>query len=104
LAPGRHEVVMQFDYRGPGLGGEAGVQLHVDGLLAAGGTLRRSIGYTTPAGEEVTVGSDPGTPVTDEYAMLENDFSGTVHWVRIASGEGSNPDAADIDRVESALQ
>ena len=104
LAPGTHEVSMHFEYRGPGLGGEAGVELRVDGQSVAEGKLDRSIGYTTPAGEDVTVGSDPGTPVTDEYAMLDNKFTGVVHWVRISSGDGTKPDADDLLRVENALQ
>jgi arylsulfatase A-like enzyme len=104
LVAGRHEVAMQFTFRGPALGGEADVRLHVGGALVAEGTLTRSIGYMTPAGEELTVGSDPGTPVTDEYAMLDNHFSGVVHWVRIDSGEGKKAEPADLARVENALQ
>lgn len=104
LAAGAHEVAMRFHYRGPGLGGEAFVQLDVDGQPVAEGTLRRSIGYTTPAGEDVTVGSDPGTPVTDEYAMIDNHFLGVVHWVRIESGSGTRADPVDLLRVENALQ
>jgi hypothetical protein len=31
-------------------------------------------------GEEVTVGSDPGTPVTDEYPMLTKDAMPKRSW------------------------
>jgi arylsulfatase len=80
------------------------VRLQVNGRPVGEGTLRRSIGYTTPAGEDVTVSADPGTPVTDEYPVLDNRFSGVVHWVRIASGQGIQAGAADLARVANALQ
>jgi arylsulfatase len=36
------------------------------------------------SGDETTdVGSDGGTPVSDDYQVMDNEFTGRVEWVQI---------------------
>ncbi len=48
--------------------------------------------------ETLDVGSDTGTPVSDDYASRGSDFTGRIHRVQIDLGE----DAEDNDHLITA--
>ncbi|MEY3691469.1 MAG: hypothetical protein RJB57_1125 [Actinomycetota bacterium] len=81
LAPGRHEIVLDFAYEG-GMGGGGDAVLSVDGRPV--GAVRKN--RTVPvifsiSGETFDVGMDTGVPVGD-YPMI-NRFTGTIHGVTL---------------------
>jgi len=69
LAPGKHVVVVDFKYEGPGLGKGGPVSLTVDGKPAAGGKLERTVPLRFSADETMDVGEDTGTPASEDYAV-----------------------------------
>jgi hypothetical protein len=97
MTPGRHEVRMDFCYDGGGLGRGGTAVLSVDGAKLAHGTVDATIPYYFSFDETLDVGVDLGTPVSDDYPAVGNEFSGTVHSVRIdltdeEGQEGQEPD------------
>ncbi len=83
MTPGRHEVRMDFCYDGGGLGRGGTAVLSVDGAKVASGVVDATVPYYFSFDETLDVGVDLGTPVSDDYPAVGNEFSGTVHTVRI---------------------
>ena len=86
LAPGRHTVVFDFQYDGPGLAkGGTGV-LTVDGAEVA----KRTVPHTLPALEAVDEGMDVGydtrTGVDDRDYQVPFRFTGTINKVTFKPG------------------
>src|SRR5690606_32927927 len=79
LPPGRHEIRLDFAYDGGGLGKGGTAVLLVDGEKHASGRVARTIPYYFSFDETLDVGVDLSTPVTDDYPVLDNEFTGTLH-------------------------
>jgi arylsulfatase A-like enzyme len=93
LGAGEHQVRIEFTYDGGGLGKGGDAVLYVDGTKVGEGR----VGGTHPllfSGDETTdLGSDLGTPVSDDYAPAESAFTGEVGWVQIDVDEAAeDPD------------
>ncbi len=86
LTPGRHAVVLDFKYDGPGLGKGGTATLTVDGAKAAEGKLGRSLAFRMSLDETFDAGEDTGTPVSEEYRVPFK-FSGTINKVVVRIGE-----------------
>lgn len=105
MTPGRHEVRMDFDADEGRPGSGAAVRLHVDGHRVGEGRLDRTTAYYFSFDETLNVGLDRGTPVTDDYAALDNAFQGAIEWVRIdLHGEPTELDPAERDLRSRAHQ
>ncbi|RJQ77368.1 arylsulfatase [Amycolatopsis panacis] len=105
LPAGRHEIRAEFDYDGGGLGKGAMVTLAVDGTKHASGRVERTIPYYFSFDETLNVGVDLGTPVTEDYPVIDNEFTGTVHMVRIdLAPAAEEPDGAGRHRRVLASQ
>jgi hypothetical protein len=106
LTPGRHEVRLEFAYDGGGLGKGGTAVLLVDGEKHATGRVEQTIPYYFSFDETLDVGVDLSTPVTDDYPVLDNEFTGIVHTVRIdlhaAAGEPAEFDGGLHRRVMGA--
>jgi arylsulfatase len=100
LTPGRHRVVMAFDYDGggPGLGGT--VRLLVDGEVTGEGRLERTVPLVFSLDETLDVGRDSASPVSDDYSAEDSAFTGTIRQVRLEIAEG----AADFSHLIDPLQ
>ena len=87
LWPGKHQVVLDFEYDGgpPGSGGEA--RILVDGAEAGRGRIEYTTAYYFAFDETFNVGVDRGSPVTDDYPAVRNRFTGRIKEVRIDLGE-----------------
>ena len=96
LSSGDHEVRMEFAYAGTGVGLGGDVTLLVDGAPVGTGQVARTVPAAFTASETCTVGSDPGSAVSPEYANGSNGFTGTIAWVQI--------DAGDIDPEHRARE
>ena len=78
LAPGKHAVVFDFTYDGPGVAkGGTGV-LKVDGAEVATRTIPRTIAFTMPFDETFDVGVDTRTGVNDADYHVPFRFTGTI--------------------------
>ncbi len=83
VPPGRHQVRMEFAADGQGLGIGGTVTLYVDGSAVVSGAVEATVPLLFSGDETTDIGSDLGTPVSDEYPARGNEFSGTVRWVQI---------------------
>jgi arylsulfatase len=63
LEPGKHTIVFEFDYDGPGFGKGGTGTLTVDGKVADTKKLENTIPVTVPEDESFDVGLDTRTPV-----------------------------------------
>jgi arylsulfatase A-like enzyme len=78
LAPGKHTIVFDFKYDGPGLGkGGTGV-LTVDGRVLSKQTMEHTIPFLMSIDETLDIGLDTRTPVDESY-KLPFRFTGTIN-------------------------
>ena len=83
LPPGTYQVRMEFEYEGGGIGQGSTVSLYVDGRKVGEGRIKRTHALFFSMDETLEVGRDLGEPVSPDYGPRGNEFTGTVHWVRI---------------------
>jgi arylsulfatase len=81
LAPGKHTIVFEFTYDGPGPGkGGTGV-LGVDGVAVATKTVPHTIPFLMTLDETFDIGSDTRTSVSDDDYQTPFRFTGTINKV-----------------------
>jgi arylsulfatase len=95
---GEHQVRMEFDFDGGGLGKGGTVRLYVDGEPSGEGRVEGTQPMAFSADETADVGRDTGSPVSDDYTAEESVFTGTVTWVQIDLAEA----AEDADHLVTA--
>jgi arylsulfatase len=83
LAPGAHQVRMEFAYDGGGLGKGGTAKLYVDGKPVGEGRIERTHAFFFSMDETMEIGCDVGEPVSPDYGPRDNAFSGTIKWVQI---------------------
>jgi arylsulfatase A-like enzyme len=89
---GTHQVRMEFDYDGPGLGKGGTVTLYLDGVKVGEGAVAGTAAAVFSADDTCDVGEENGALVADDYPV-PNTFTGEINWVEIDVGEA----AADAD-------
>jgi arylsulfatase len=78
LAPGKHTIVFDFTYDGPGFGkGGTGV-LKVDGKEVANNKIPNTIPFIMPFDETFDIGLDTRTPVDDNDYQVPFQFTGKI--------------------------
>ena len=83
LAPGKHSIVFDFKYDGPGFGkGGSGV-LSIDGKEVATKTVPHTIPFLMSIDETFDVGIDTRTPVDDNDYQVPFAFNGTINKLTI---------------------
>ncbi|MEO8026336.1 MAG: arylsulfatase [Bryobacteraceae bacterium] len=82
LSPGKHAIKVDMAYDGGGPAKGATVTLFVDGRPASKGRLEQTVPVTFNTSEGLDVGSDRGTPVSEEYASPFV-YQGKVHKIVI---------------------
>jgi hypothetical protein len=92
VPPGTHQVRMEFDYAGEGLGKGGDVTLYVDGVKTGEGTVAATAAMIFSADDTCDVGRENGAMVAEDYPV-PNTFTGEVNWVEIDVGAA----AADAD-------
>jgi arylsulfatase len=95
IPPGAHQVRLEFDYDGGGLGKGGSVRLYLDGEPVGEGRVEATHPMLFSADETADVGRDTASPVSDDYKGASSVFNGTVHWVQIDLGD----DAEDVDHL-----
>ena len=83
LPAGTHQVRMEFAYDGDGIGKGGDITLYLDGDKVGEGRVERTHWGIFSMDETTEVGSDAGSPVTEDYATGDNEFTGKVEWVQI---------------------
>jgi len=86
LSPGKHTVVFDFKYDGPGLGKSGTGVIEVDGVEVARQKISRTIPLTLAASETFDVGSDTGTGVDDDNYQPPFTFTGKLIKLTIRLG------------------
>jgi arylsulfatase len=95
LSEGEHQVRLEFAYDGGGLGKGGAATLFLDGDKVGEGRVEGTVPMLFSADETLDIGSDSGTPVTDDLATDELEFNGRVRWVELDLGD----DAEDVDHL-----
>jgi arylsulfatase A-like enzyme len=103
LPPGKHTVVVNFKYDGPGIGKSATATIMVDGKQVADGKIARTIPFRVSADETFDVGEDTGTPVSEDYKVPFH-FTGTLNKLVVRLGEAalSPQEQKELDQKEGA--
>jgi arylsulfatase len=103
LAPGEHQVRMEFAYAGGGLGKAGKVSLYVDGKKDGEGTVAATAAMVFSADDGCDIGQDTGAPVSPEYGPRGNEFTGRVKGVQIAVAKAAE-EAAHMISPEEAVR
>jgi arylsulfatase A-like enzyme len=102
MTPGRHDLVVRFDYDGGPPGSGAAVTLQVDESPVGSGRIPATTAYYFSFDETFNVGVDRGTPVVDDYLPVRNRFEGLIHRVHFELGPVSQAVALE-DRVRAHM-
>ena len=94
IPAGTHQVRMEFDYDGPGMGKGGTVTLYLDGEKVGEGAVGATAAMIFSADDTCDVGKEGGALVAEDYPV-PNDFTGEVNWVEIDVGAA----AEDADHV-----
>jgi arylsulfatase A-like enzyme len=84
LAPGKATIRYEFVYEGddkPGMGGKG--TIYVNEQKVAEGRIENTTPFLFSADETADVGVDHATPVTEEYAEGDNEFTGNIETVTV---------------------
>jgi arylsulfatase len=83
---GTHQVRMEFDYDGGGMGKGGTVRLFIDGENVGESRVDATAALVFSADDTCDVGREGGSLVTTDYP-LPNAFNGVVRWVEIDVGD-----------------
>jgi len=100
IPSGTHQVRVEFAYDGGGLGKGGTVTLYVDRRKDGEGRVERTMPFVYSIDETCDVGRDAGTPVSPDYPLRDNHFSGTVNWVDLATDHASPDHAGHQEQFE----
>jgi arylsulfatase A-like enzyme len=84
LVPGKHTIIFNFKYGGPGPGKGGAGMLTVDGKEVANQTIPHTIPFLMTLGETFDIGSDTRTSVDDGDYQVPFAFTGTIDKVTVA--------------------
>ena len=104
---GTHQVRFEFAYEGGGLAKGGDVTIYIDGTKVGDGHVNATVPMIYSGDETCDVGSDTGTPVSEDYTGQGSRFSGTVNWVRLDIGDDNHDhliSAEQLMRVATAIQ
>jgi arylsulfatase A-like enzyme len=105
ITAGTHQVRMEFDYDGGGLGKGGDVRLYYDGEQVAEGRVEGTHPLIFSADETTDVAYEAGTPVSSDHTRER--FNGGVKWVKIELGSDMHDHRVDPDhamRVAMSVQ
>ena len=104
LSAGIHDVQYQFEYDGGGYGKGGSGSLWINGTKAAEGRVEVTAKFAFPLGDGFDVGVDLYTTVTEDIPVGENEFTGTIKWVRVEAGDGLEIDEGSRERIAQVTQ
>jgi arylsulfatase len=83
IPAGKHQVRVEFKYDGGGLAKGGTLSLYVDGKKDGEGRIDMTVPLAFSADETCDVGKEGGSPVSPDYGVKGNEFSGEVNSVQI---------------------
>ena len=86
LTPGKHTLVFDWQYAGPGLGKGGTGTLKVDGESVDSHPMPKSLPVGIGWVETFNVGIDTGTPVDDQDYQVPFKFTGTINKLTVSLG------------------
>jgi arylsulfatase A-like enzyme len=107
VPPGNHQIRMEFTYDGGGLAKGGTAALFIDGKPVGDGRINATVPMIYSGDETCDVGSDSGTPVSEDYAGESSRFTGTVNWVELEIGDDNHDHLITPEermRVATAIQ
>jgi arylsulfatase A-like enzyme len=109
IPAGEHQVRMEFDYAGGGMGKGGKAKLYIDGKEAGAGDIEATLAIVFSADDGCDVGEDSGAPVSPEYKPGDNRFNGVIKGILLSiADDPANSDhlvtAEDALRVAMARQ
>ncbi len=104
LAPGRHALMVSFDYDGGGVGKGGKVTISVGDKPIAEGRIERTIPFRISIDETLDIGEDTGTPVSKDYQVPFR-FTGKLNRVVVRLGDSklTAEDEEQIRRAKAAI-
>jgi arylsulfatase len=87
---GTHQVRVEFAYDGGGLGKGGTAAIYLDGSKVGEGRVEGTVPLIFSGDETCDLGSDTGSPVSDEYTSATSHFTGTVNWVQLDIADDDN--------------
>jgi hypothetical protein len=105
IPAGTHQVRMEFDYDGGGLGKGGNVRLYYDGEQVAEGRVEATHPLIFSADETTDVAYEAGTPVSADHTRER--FMGDVKWVKLELGSDMHDHRVDPEhamRVAMSVQ
>jgi arylsulfatase len=104
LPAGTVNVRYHFDYEGGGTGKGGTGTLYFNDKLVGEGKITKTVPMIFSADETLDIGGDLALPVTDDYAVgEENAFRGTVNWVRIDLEDDDQSHLIPDDQIYKAI-
>ncbi|MBI1816365.1 MAG: arylsulfatase [Deltaproteobacteria bacterium] len=103
LTPGKHTLVFDWKYDGPGLGKGGTGTLKVDGKIADSHPMPRSLPIAVAWDEPFSVGLDTGTPVDDQDYQVPFRFTGTISKLTVKLGPHEMA-AAEKEKVDKTMR
>ena len=97
VPPGKATIRFEFAYDGGGLGKGGLGTIYVNDKKVAEGRIEKTEPMIFSADETADVGVDDAMPVTEDYQMGDNAFTGKIHRVKIEigpMGEATKAEAA----------
>jgi arylsulfatase A-like enzyme len=86
LTPGKHTIVFEYTYDGPGIAKGGSGELRVDDKVVATGKQPNSIAFLQVSDETFDVGIDTRTGVNDKDYQVPFAFDGTIHKLTVNLG------------------
>jgi arylsulfatase A-like enzyme len=83
IPAGEHQVRMEFNYAGGGLGKGGKVKLYTDGKQVGEGDIPATLAMLYSVDEGCDVGEDTGAPVSPDYGPRGNGFNGRIKGVQL---------------------
>jgi arylsulfatase len=102
LTPGKHTIVYDFAYDGPGLGKGGKGTLSVDGKTVATQSIPHTIPLLSVVDESFDVGADTRTGVDDDDYQVPFPFNGTIDNVTFDLGPMQIMSAAEEMKMKKA--
>jgi arylsulfatase len=101
LPAGRVTVQYKFTYEGGSATGAGGTgALYVGNKKVGEAKIGKTVPFQFSLDETLDIGSDLATPVTKDYQLGDNDFTGTIHSVKVDVAKGG---VAYYEPPENAL-
>jgi len=102
LTPGKHTIVFDYTYDGPGIAKGGSGELKVDGKVVATGKQPNSVAFLQVADETFDVGIDLRTEINAKDYHVPFAFNGTINKLVITLGP-SQLSAEDQRQQERAV-